>query len=123
MTEQQNENSAAVGRSDSKALLGPDQLDQITDAEVAFSTTKFLPPYSQIPEEFKRGNTKWNRLFSAWFFGGLKELRVAPKDGVDRQKALRCIRAHMGSFEPKHEHKEAGVAYMMSMLFDDAEWV
>jgi hypothetical protein len=105
-----------------KYALGPEQLDQISDIDVAFSTKKFLPEYAVIPDDFKKGNTVWNRLFKKWFYGGLKELSLTPKDGIDTKKAVKLIRAHMGSFEPKHEHKEAGVAYMMSMLFDDAKW-
>lgn len=116
------ENTGSAERTGSVVPLGPEQLDEITDTDVAFSTTKFLPPYELIPDEFKFGRTKWNRLFSDWFFNGLKALSVSPKEGIDPQKAMRCIRAHMGSFSPKHEHKKAGVAYMMSMLFNDAEW-
>jgi hypothetical protein len=28
----------------------------------------------------------------------------------------------MYSFNPKHEHKEAGVAYMMSLMMKDPVW-
>lgn len=102
--------------------LTPEQIDEISDTEVAFSTMKFLPPMEAIPQEFIDGNTKWNRLFRDWFYYGLKSLKVAPKNGIDSQKAIRCLKAHIGSFEPKHEHKDAGVAYMMSLLFEEAEW-
>lgn len=103
-------------------LLGPEQLDQITMSELLFSTTRLLPPYPVIPERFKFGNTKWNRLFSDWFYSGVSDLNLVPKAGVDVNKALRVIKAHMISFEPSHGHKEAGVAYMMSLLFEDATW-
>lgn len=111
-----------MSKGTSQYQLGPDQLDQITDAELAFATEKFLPPMEAIPKEFVDGNTKWNQLFTAWFFNGLQSLKVVPKAGIDSGKAIRCISAHMKSWGPKHEHKTAGVAYMMSMLFEDAEW-
>lgn len=97
-------------------------IPEITKLDVAFGTTQGLPAYASIPDEFKRGRTKWNELFSAWFFSGLTGLRVAPSPGVDRDKAIAHIRALMASFEPSHEHKEAGVAFLMSQYFADADW-
>ncbi len=82
--------------------------------------SKLLPAYNDIPEEFRRGRTKWNRLFSDWFFGGLEKLELIPHEGIDKNRALIHIRAVMGSFEPKHEHKEAGVSYLLSQWFTDA---
>lgn len=82
----------------------------------------FLPPYEEIPLEFRRGHTDWNRLFSDWFFFGLASLDMEPKEGIDVKKAMRHIKTIMGSFEPKHEHKEAGVAYLLSEWFTDPKW-
>lgn len=96
---------------------------EITDAEMIFGTTKALPPYKEIPEEFSHLSNKWNRLFNEWFFFGLEKLEATPKEGVDRRKAMRAISAHMKSFDPGHEHKEAGVAFLISEWFEDAVWV
>lgn len=95
---------------------------EITDLDAAFGTTKGLPEYSQIPKQFKDGSTKWNKLFSDAFYSGIKSLKLAPKNGIDSAKAWRHIRALMGSFQPRHEHKEAGCAYLMSQYFSDATW-
>lgn len=85
---------------------------------------ELLPPYDEIPEEFRRfPGTKWHKLFSDWFFIGLKSLELKPKDGIDREKALKHIKVAMSGFDSKHEHKEAGVAYLMSLWFEDARWV
>jgi len=43
---------------------------------------------------------------------------LTPKDGVDVKKAMRALKAALGSFEPKHEHKMAAVGYMLSQWFD-----
>jgi len=95
----------------------------ISDPELVFGTTKLLPKRSEVPEEFDyRGGSIWNKLFTDMFFCGLEELDITPKEGVDVNAALKCVKAHMGSWEPKHEDKEAGVAYMMSILFEDATW-
>lgn len=100
------------------------EVQDVTNLAVAFGcrAMELMPPYKDIPDDYKRGHTKWNKLFNDWFFGGLKSLDVAPKKGIDKQKALTHIRAIMVSFEPQHEHKEAGVAYLMSEWFEDAQW-
>lgn len=106
----------------SKYKITSKELDNLNDEGITFGTTKLLPAISQIPQEFKDGHTKWNKLFNDWFFNGLSELTVIPKENIDKSKALAVISAHMKSWEPKHEHKEAGIAYMMSLLFEDAKW-
>ena len=99
-------------------------IQEIDDVMLAFpaNVMNLMPKYEDIPEEFKRGGTKWNRLFYEWFFNGLESLELKPKDGVDTQKATRHIRAVMTSFQPKHEHKSAAVAFLLSEWFKDAKW-
>ena len=83
---------------------------------------KLLPAMSDIPREFQMGHTKWNDLVSTWLFYGLKNCEWKPKEGIDTQQALRHIKAIMGSWEPKHEHKEAGCAYLLSEWFEDVKY-
>ncbi|MDR6884875.1 hypothetical protein [Bacillus sp. 3255] len=84
--------------------------------------SKLLPAMSDIPKEFKEGRTKWNDLVGTWFYRGLKNTQFKPKDGIDKNKALRHVKAIMGSWEPKHEHKEAGCAYLLSEFFEDVTY-
>lgn len=79
---------------------------------------KLLPPMSEIPEEFQRNKTEWNKLVSTWFFRGLKSFDCVPKSGIDKGVALGHISAIMRSWEPQHEHKEAGCAYLLSLWFE-----
>lgn len=83
---------------------------------------KLLPPMSDIPEEFQNDRTEWNRLVSQWFYRGLKSFDCEPKDGIDKGKALKHISAILRSFEPKHEHKEAGCAYLLSLWFKEPKY-
>lgn len=95
---------------------------EVTDVELAFGgrdLATLLPDWSEIPEEFKKGRTKWNKLFSLIFFKGEAPGTFTGVEGIDPQKAGRHLRAVMKSREPKHEHKEAGVAYLMSLWFGD----
>ena len=82
---------------------------------------KLLPKWDTIPDEFRRNRgTKWNEIQSRWFYRGLpKETQFIPKEGIDVNIAIRHLKAIQGSFEPKHEHKEAGVAWLMSLWFED----
>jgi len=50
------------------------------------------------------------------------EIKYLPKEGIDPQMAFRHIKACLGDWGPKHEHKFAGCAYLLSLWFDDVEW-
>ena len=96
----------------------------VTGVDMAFGgdMDKLLPDYDSIPEEFKSGcnSNKWNKLFSNWFFYGLDEdTDFIPKEGIDVDAALKHISSIMRSWQPKHEHKEAGIAFLLQLWFED----
>ena len=98
--------------------LTREALETITDSEMAFGTTKLLPAFEQVPEEFKRGNA-YTRLLDCMFAGvslpdGKVEFRPGFNDPEAPKLLLRVIHAHLRSFEPKHEHKIAGLGYLIS---------
>lgn len=94
--------------------LTPEQIGSITDLEAAFSTERLLPSWEDIPDEFKEGNI-YTQLVEAIFYGWtMPECRIELHEGVEAEKLNRCIRAHIASWGPKHEHKIAGVGYMIS---------
>jgi hypothetical protein len=101
----------------------PKEVDDVTLAFPA-SVRHLMPEYKDIPKEFRNLNhrNKWGKMVSDWFFCGLKNLELTPKPGIDEKKALRHIRAIIGSFEPKHEHKTAACAYLLSLWFDDVKY-
>ena len=93
---------------------------EIKQIDMAFGNISWLPTWNKIPDEYKRGHTPENKLVSQWFFNGLSESDIAslaPREGVDKNKALAACSACLRSFEPKHEHKEAGVAYLLNQWF------
>jgi hypothetical protein len=97
----------------------------VTRADVAFGgasglLSKILPPYSAIPDEFKRGNSPWAEWQRQWFFDGLDRYPV-PKEGIDLGMAMANLQVVQNSFAPKHEHKEAGVAYLASLWFSSPD--
>ncbi len=97
---------------------------EIDNFAMAFGEVKHLPKWEKIPEKFKDSgnNTFWNKFISQWFFGGISKEAIeilSPKSGVDKNKALKAVGAILRSWEPKHEHKEAGAAYLMSEWFEE----
>lgn len=94
----------------------------LTKLDLAFGNVDHLPPWEKIPVEFRRLHGPWCQQVARWFFMGAdKEWvdRITPKPGVDKTAALLAVQAILRSFEPKHEHKEAGAAYLLSLWFDD----
>lgn len=104
------------------------KVPELQDVDMAFSTisadTPWLPAYDKIPKEFLPYSTnKWCRFFDDMFFFGLESLDLTPKEGVDKNKALRALRAVASTFALKHEHKSAAFAYLASEWFEDVKYV
>ena len=89
--------------------------------DMAFSTYDTIPELLKEAKsrKFLHGHSKYNQLFSDLFFNGGK---VIFKKGIDELKQseiwLYC-RAFMRSWSPKHEHKEAICAMLMSEILED----
>lgn len=102
-------------------MLEIPEIDNITAAFPA-NATSWMPTREAIPDKFafRPGReSEWNEIASAWFFKGLpKTVEFYPRKGVDPEKALRVIQATLSACEPKHEHKEEAVAYMLSEWFE-----
>lgn len=79
---------------------------------------KYLPEMKEIPDEFKSFHNKYVEFVSKWFFEGLEDVKFDAKEGVDVKDAFRQIKICLGSFQPQHEHKEYGAAYLVSLFFD-----
>jgi len=97
-------------------------LASITDLELAFSTERFLPAWDEIPSEFKAGNL-YTRIAESIFYGRpMPEFEMAFRgefEDADAPAAInKCVRAHLQSYARKHEHKIAGVGFLMAQVFD-----
>lgn len=108
----------------------PTQLNDGFDAPQSISDVLFafpgeikhlMPDYSAIPAEFQNINhvTDWNKFIFHWLMRGNPfdawELRTLP--GVDGQVAIRHLATIGKSYQPKHEHKEAAMAWLLSRWF------
>ncbi len=78
-----------------------------------------LPPWEEIPDDFKNESHSACNVLPRWMFGDLftKEpmASIVGKEGVSAKTIFYHIDTILRSYEPKHEHKEAGVAYMISL--------
>lgn len=93
----------------------PEDFKSITDVDLAFGTTKLLPPEDAIPKEFFQDNP-YSEIVNCLFFGKpMPPYQISFNPGVDETLFVKAVRAHIASFEPDHNHKIAGVAYMMSL--------
>ena len=101
--------------------LTPSDVTSLTGPEKVWGTTKFLPPEDEIPEAFWKGNIYTRLVDSMW----ANEER--PKGQVNIREQFKgipfpvlhgFIMAHLTSFQPKHEHKIAGTAYMVYAMME-----
>lgn len=95
-------------------------LASITKPELVFSTDKFLPKWEDIPDSFKKPNI-YSQIAEALCLGfKMPEGEVTFHEGftdADAAKDLdKCVHAHVKSRGSRHEHKIAGVGYMISKV-------
>ncbi|WP_042877546.1 hypothetical protein [Cupriavidus necator] len=95
-------------------------VDSITEAELELSTVKLLPKWDDIPEDFRNGNL-YTRMAEARLLDyPMPGISISFLPGFDDAGACqtidRCITAHLNAFAPKHEHRIAGVGYMISKI-------
>ncbi|HEX2868660.1 MAG TPA: hypothetical protein VHO03_16590 [Ignavibacteriales bacterium] len=74
-----------------------------------------LPPKEDIPEEFLKHHNPYTALASKIFFGMASVDNLVFREGIDRKMAIQQILYCLNSFEPKHEYKEAGVGFLLSL--------
>lgn len=82
------------------------------------SALKLMPTWVQIPPEFRHGKTPWNQFAAEWFFRGFSQWPFQPKPGIDHKAAVSQLNTIQRSFDPQHEHKDAAVAYLLSLWYE-----
>lgn len=97
---------------------------EVSDVDTIFpgNIKNLMPSYEDIPEEFKdfNSNNYFVKFQQKWFFNGVKEEDFPiVKKGIDKIKAARHLCAIQRSWQCKHEHKVAAVAYLMSIWFEE----
>lgn len=103
--------------------------------ETIVGTTEYLPKYEDIPSEFHSNHNPYNDFISHWFFSGLDpnsdkmNLFVLKPEYIEhkaRHYIFAFLRSHMicrnfpNGESLDHNHKIAGVGFLMSQIFDYA---
>lgn len=88
------------------------------DLAIGSNVQALVPKYHEIPDEFKRNSNIWVKFQQDWFFNGIENAQFVMKAGIPKDDALRHLRMINRSFDLKHEHKEASVAYLASLWFE-----
>ena len=93
-------------------------IKKMTKADILFptKTMEMMPAYKDIPEDFPN-RAKYARAITLWFFQGADGMKFTPREGVNEMEALAHIACIINSFEPKHEHKVAGCAWLLNEWF------
>lgn len=96
----------------------PVETDQITRSFPA-NVYELMPSWESIPQEFRQRRSDWNKFFGEWMYKGMPDTaEFTAKDGISAETAYWHLYCVIGSYQPKHEHKEAAVAYLASLWFD-----
>lgn len=91
----------------------PKKVSDVTLAFPASIVGEYLPEMKDIPEEFKKHGNKWAKDVSELFYNGGTIDNL--KSDISKEDATRHMVVMLSSFEPKHEHKIAGAAWLLSM--------
>lgn len=93
----------------------------VTDLDMAFpaSIRNLLPDEGEIPKEFFDDANPWVAIAQRWFYEGLPQATVfQTKPEIELRRAMRHLRAVLGSFHSGYKHKIAAVAYLLSLWFE-----
>lgn len=99
----------------------PQEVDKVLYVFPARVIGTLLPEQEAIPEDVPH---VWSHFIGYWFAAiytgkGLPaDTEFHAKGDFSAEKAYRHVDACMRSYEPKHEHKMAGCAYLASCFFD-----
>lgn len=101
---------------------------EVSDLDLAFPAAPPLPAVQDIPDEFKRNPRNLfvrmaDHLFSHGDVATFKDgQHLTLVEGLDPVKVQRAVLCCLRSYAPKHQHKIAGVAFMLSNWFtEDAQ--
>lgn len=103
----------------------PKEVDDVTLAFPA-DVEHLMPERRFCEDELKKlpgAGRDWVEFQRKWFFEGLPATTTFNmREGINGTMAFRHLDAIQGSFQPKHEHKEAAVAYLASLWIESVDY-
>lgn len=112
------------------SLQAPYDPVELRDVDKAFPAhaLDWMPEHDDIPERWREADeSDWQvRLWRNLMFRGLTDIQLAPRDKswgqVEVDRAWTHLQAILGSFAPKHQHKEAALAFLTDRWFEAIRW-
>ena len=98
-----------------KQWKNPIIVDQVNYAFPAHVIGILIPEWQDLPEQFRDGNSGFEELASHACFNCVELKPEVVRVDVDLSAANRQLSAVSRSFEPAHQHKEAALAYLLSL--------
>lgn len=116
-----------------KKWLVPQEIDDLTKAFPAHVIGSLMPYMHEIPQDFQeetKVSRSWYLFIGGWQVRGLGEgtgfvgviLAPAVKEAELGEQAFAHLGTLLRSYEPKHQHKEAAVAWLASLWFERVVW-
>lgn len=117
--------SASKFARDEHFLRDPWMPQSVSDVLMAFpgDIGHLIPDPMAIPDEFwESSGNDWVEFIGRWFASGLTaDTRAFLAQDIDGNTAFRHLKTVLGSYQPKHEHKSAGLAFLCSRWFHGVE--
>lgn len=102
-------------------LMKPKVVDQAMMTFPA-NVSDMLPVYAELHADFRTDEHPMCEVANHWFRYGLKQgVKLYPKPEISGEEVFRHLSCCMGSFQPKHEHKIAGVAFLLDLWLEKIE--
>lgn len=90
----------------------------VSDVTLAFPARvigSYMPTWEELPEQFQQRASGYESLASHVCFYAVELRPETLIEGIDANAASRHLCTVSRSFEPKHEHKEAALAFLLSL--------
>lgn len=101
-------------------LQEPYEPQETSEVDRAFPAhfERLMPAPEAIPEPFWTRRATYSGLtMHAMTTGWTATAQFAPREGVDAEKAFWHLQCIIGSYGPKHQHKEAAVNFLAARWF------
>ena len=93
----------------------PKTVPDVQFAFPAYIIGTLIPEWDDLPDEFRNRTSGYEELAGHACFNSVEIQPKVLRDGVDAKLANRQLNAIVRSLQPKHEHKEAAIAYLLSL--------
>ena len=108
----------------------PDLMEQwrtprpVSDVDFAFPATvigRYIPDWGQLPKPFQQFTSGYEKLAYHACFHSVELRPEALIERIEADMASRQLSAVARSFEPRHEHKQAALAFLLSLWLREAQ--